>query len=551
DLAIDSAARLMAFNAKAFTPSRDDPRALDERTVGRTNVLDTVVGALGRAATTGNRPHILLVGPRGAGKSHVTEVALHRVGDHDDQLVVARLPEDAVGLTTAADVMFAVLSGIAPDIARTDACRAARRDGDVVALGATITAATAGRTLVVVIENLDRIFEAIGANGQSELRGWVDRSAEVTVLASAPLLFHAVQSRQSPWFGAFEIIHLEPLTLAQGTELVATTARQAGNTQLAAVVRTPRAQSRLAAVHALAGGSPRIWTIFASCLEVDHLDELVPVAEALLEELVPYYQQRLWELPPVGQKLIVELAGDESSLTVTDLADRAGLARDSAAVSLSRLAEAGWVRSRKVAGTDRRQSWYELSEPLLRHHLQYRNDRGKRLRLIVDLLCAWFDVGERRRLYLTAPDGRVSTSYLAESLANDPGRQYDSAYARRDIDELTAEARLWEAGLADDAIGSPALGTIVLELIGRCATDLSPGDRQAELGRLLDDASVNARGTEGDTAASVELIAACWNGYLDPGRAAHRLRVLANQPLRTSLRLAVRSELAGWLGESG
>jgi AAA ATPase domain len=100
---------------KAFTPSREDPAVLDRRTVGRAGEIERLVESFKQAATSKTRQHTLLIGPRGAGKSHLVEVALHRLAD-DLQLAetfcVARIPEDAVGIVSAADVLIATLNSL-------------------------------------------------------------------------------------------------------------------------------------------------------------------------------------------------------------------------------------------------------------------------------------------------------------------------------------------------------------------------------------------------------------------------------------------------------
>ncbi|MCY7300770.1 MAG: ATP-binding protein [Ilumatobacteraceae bacterium] len=61
-------------------------------------MLKNLDSALRQAATSGSRSHVLLVGARGSGKSHVLEVALHRIRREATMaplLAVARLPEDA------------------------------------------------------------------------------------------------------------------------------------------------------------------------------------------------------------------------------------------------------------------------------------------------------------------------------------------------------------------------------------------------------------------------------------------------------------------------
>jgi hypothetical protein len=575
-MALGSTVELVEMvSPKAFTPSREDPARLEARTVGRYDLLHALGLALHQAASTGNRPHTLLVGPRGSGKSHVLEVAINRA-EHDEtiasKVVFARLPEDAVGIATVSDVLFEVLLALDAPPGTIDIARVARKAADNSGLQRLIHGHIADRCLVLVIENLQLVMEHIGKAGQSDLRAWVESSGEVVVVASAPLLFHAVQSRTAPWFGSFAIEHLTSLSVDEGAALVDNIAQETGDVALAEFLKTADGQTRLEVVHHLAGGSPRIWTIFAACVSVALLDDLVPAVEELLEELVPYYQQRLWELPPTEQKLLDTLARNASSATVSGLSELSGVDSGTAATVLGRLAKSGWVTPRKISGLDQRETWYELREPLLRHHLQYRDNRGEELRLIVSILQAWFGHNERRQLLLKAPLGSTRAGYLAASIASEPGRRFDSSYAANSADELATTGRLWASGKTED-IGTREAGEILQLVVAVGGREVEPTLTHVSTvtesavraaAAAADDQSLDERisagldaavaSLSGHTAAVTELIATCWNGETNAPSATDRLTALvsaftADIPRR--LQLAIRHERAHSLGKAG
>jgi tetratricopeptide (TPR) repeat protein len=563
---------------RPFTPSRERAEALAERTVGRDAVVDAVCARLRAAAKSKNRPHTLLVGPRGSGKTHVIEVVLHRLLADErcrKRLAIGRVDEDAVGIVSYADVLVELLFslGVAPDALAT-----ARGSRDVAAIEAVVLDQLGGQVLVVVIENLSRLFGALGTSGQRDFRSFVETSGQVVLLASTPLLFRAIASRDEPWFGSFAIEHLSELTLEEGSELLRRLAAEDGDDTFVAFLDSPRGRARLAALHHLAGGSPRLWMILAGCATVELLDELVPAVEELLEKLVTYYQQRLWELPGNEARLVRELGTGPPSASVADIAAACGLEERTAANSLGRLAEAGWVRGEKLPGADQRKTWYRLREPLLRHHFQYRRADGEPLRLIVDILRAWFDPSERRTHLAGARPASQAERHLLASMSLDPPRRSDEGYAARDIDHLLAEARRW---IGDpDSIGSPAAGALLETAViaARTSTEAARAiladrgatpavgaaaegvfvlaERQSELapledrvGELLDAASAAVE--SGPDHRALELVAACWNGPADPHLAVSRLGALIDHKGSDRLALMIRDEHGYWLGTVG
>lgn len=370
-----------------FTPSAVDPAELESMTVGRTELLSRLAARIAAAAQDGSRPHTLVVGPRGSGKTHTLQVTLHRVLAEPlaaQQLLVLAIPEDSLAIGSYTDLLVELLSRV--DVEVSERARALRRDGDVVGLEHEILDLADGRMVLLAIENLDRVFSAIGQAGQGSFRAWVETSMAITVLATTPTLFSGVSSRTLPWYGSFIVEQLPELTVTEGAQMVVAAAVARGDTELAEFACSTAGLDRLEVIHRLVGGSPRLWHIVSGSVDVSALDALVPAVEALLDQLSPYYQQLLWQLPAGEQRLVVELARSWEPRTVTDLAETVGVSNQSASTALGRLATDRWVVASKAPAGDRRATWYDLTDPLLRYHLQYREERGQAVRLIVDRL---------------------------------------------------------------------------------------------------------------------------------------------------------------------
>lgn len=401
-----------------FTPSRESGAVLDARTVGRDALLDVLAARFATAAKSENRIHSLLVGPRGCGKSHLVEVALHRLRQDAhvrDRFAVVTLPEDVFGITRFTDIVESVLSelGAAPAPASPRSPHWSQ-----------VSERLNGRVLLLVVENVSRLFEMLGEAGQRDLRSWVETSGEVLLLATTPLLTAAVTSREKPWFGGFAVDEVAGLTPEQGREMLTRIAEERGDDELAEFLGSPTGEARVKAVAQLTGGSPRVWMILADCVSAESLDELVPAVRDLLEGLVPYYQQLLWELAPNEQRIVRALAeGPYGALTVGEIAGHAALEERTTASSLGRLKASRWVRSEKPKAGDARRVLYRLREPMLRHHVQYRSGDRSTLLLIVELLRGWFDrpascVDDAVRAAAAAPDDGVA-GLFAQALRGD------------------------------------------------------------------------------------------------------------------------------------
>ena len=543
------------MRARPFTPTKESAQALDDRTVGREQLLAILHERLTAAATSRSRPHTLLVGPRGSGKTHVLEVALHRARLDprlEPRLAIARISEDAVTVTRFTDLL-------------TEAGRALRlalpRSRDPIELEQALSAAVGDRVLVLVVENLDRVFDTIGRGGQQDLRSWVETSGQVLLLAATPGLSTDFTDRAKPWFGGMIREPVEDLTAEQGRDLLTRLATEADDEPLAQLLRSDVGRARVEAVSRLTGGSPRIWMILAGCVSVDSLDELIPAVEDLLEGLVPYYQQMLFDLPPNHRMLVQELAeGDVAALTPTELAERTALSHQTVTKALELLQRGRWVIGAKIPGGDRRRTLYSLREPMLRHHFQYRSS-SEPLALIVGMLRSWFAPRERHRHLAQAPAASFAERYLAESLG-DEVRRFDDAYNDRDPAQLLSHARLWLNG-ADD-VYPPEAGILAELCVLLAQSDVDVAAHLTARGRLdlVDQAgrlpsgapladllTAAAKVTTGATLTAVGLVAASWVGQSSPRQALDVLVGLT--PHTAAQSLALRGEIAYWTGETG
>ena len=187
-----------------FTPSALPADELDAITVGRATIFDTLVDRIRGAARDGSRPHTLLVAPRGAGKTHTVHVAVHRsLADPKTakSVLPVFIPEDSLAIGSYADLLVEIARSIDDGLGAS--ARDMRRQKDTTGIEQAIIAVTAGRMILLTIENLDRVFEGLGSSGQGALRAWVETSTVIMIFATAPMLFTGVSSRSYPWYGSF------------------------------------------------------------------------------------------------------------------------------------------------------------------------------------------------------------------------------------------------------------------------------------------------------------------------------------------------------------
>ena len=374
-----------------FTPSLMPHELLERLFVVRERTLDAIMARVDAAATTSERNHTLLVGPRGAGKTHLVALAYHRINERRDSgaaLQVAWLPEDPWTIVSYRHLLAAVAERLEPPLEGTVPRAAAE-------LESLLAVAAADRgPIVVLVENLDRILNALGNKGQQQLRHLLQADRSLLLIATSTRLDRTLSDQASPFYGFFTTTRLEPFDVDEAAAMLTAIAEEREDKKLVTYLREPEGRARLRTIAHLAGGQPRMWATLASALTVGGLDELVDLLLTRFDDLTPYYQEQLGRLSGQQRLVVAELAEVDHPINVTELAERLEIDQRSLGKTMTELVDRGWAApttSPVAALLDKRRTYYELAEPLARLSFQIKESRGEPLRLIVEFLKHWFD----------------------------------------------------------------------------------------------------------------------------------------------------------------
>jgi hypothetical protein len=271
------------------------------------------------SATTEAKHYALLVGMRGMGKTHLVALIYHRLlaefektPELKEKLAIAWLREEEWGVDSWLDFVSRILRAMALEepLAGELLAELKRISIEVSIEEAAVRAkymlklAIKGRTLLLIVENLDDLFKGLGVPGQQQLRSFLQQGSCCTILATTPALFDGVQSREKPFFGFFHTRELKRLDVPEAIEMLGKIATLGGQEDLARFLQTPLGRSRVRAVHHLAGGNPRVYMLFSQFITRDALDSLVQAFMKMLDDLTPYYQSRMRELSNQQRKII-------------------------------------------------------------------------------------------------------------------------------------------------------------------------------------------------------------------------------------------------------
>ena len=483
-----------------FTPSTMSAELLERLFVVRKPILEALMKRVKALGRTPSPHHTLLVGPRGAGKTHLISLVYHRcksLGKAGDgkPLRIAWLPEDPWTLVSYGRLLAAILERVVPDFDNQKIAEpeldahirhTSREDGPIL----------------VLAENLDQILEALGDSGQQKLRNLLQTEPGILIIASTTRLDRSLSSHAAPFFGFFDTIRLDPFSPEEAREMLTTLAREANNSELAKRLSDNESLARIHTIAHLAGGQPRLWALLGSALTVEDLRDLTTLLLNRFDDLTPYYQEQLARLSPMQRLIVAELATADRPLPVKDLAERIGYDQRSTAKAVSDLANLGWLKSTSTIFTallDRRRTYYDLAEPLARLAFQIKDSRGEPLPLIIDFLTNWFDAEQLQTFsendYCMVALSRMENDEigtLARRLTSLPASRVKSLDLLGQVEDALAAVA---AGDAEPVMALPSSLRQAVELRAQDETGLIPvrltllNDALREVGNVPRDAT--------------------------------------------------------------
>ena len=456
------------LRSSRYSPGNMTRESLEALFVGRGDIMEDVLSRVDTSIRSPEKHYVLLVGPRGSGKTHFIALACHRLMDRldtasaRDRVAVALLNEEEWGVASFLDLVVRILRALADRAPDLDAeiagiyDRFSKDPANAEAFAvARLRQHTSGKTLLLLCENLVDLFHGLGEEGQKRWRATIQEDGNWAIVASTPSLFAAVTLQDNPFYGFFTIRALEKIDFDTGLDLLVKKAVHEDKRELADFLRTPLGRARARAIHHLAAGNHRAYVVLFDFLDKESLDDLVRPFMDMVDDLTPYYQDRMRQLPPAQRKIVEFLCLQGKPTTIKNISTPCLMSQQTAAKQIGELRAAGFVSRTRIG----RNTYCELSEPLMRICIEVKDNKTRHFRLFVEFLRHWFTNRELERRH-------------AAFLHDDHGAKLDRVHveeavrrSRADRFEPFADALHVEAERCWDADDYPGLATIQETLV--------------------------------------------------------------------------------------
>ena len=518
-----------------YRSSVTSPERLRRTSVGRDPILGNAIESLRGSVGKKSKHHMLFIGPRGIGKTHLLSCIEAAVASDEAlrvSVVVARFPEESNQTLSFADFLIGLCRILKDDLEDEPLwaqlfSRVETEDDDAVVVDTIVPALREQnrlrkRTLLVMLENLAEIFTRQIRNQQdiASLRKFFMADNGCLLLATAPMHFDGITDIGRPFYDFFDIQILENLRFEETVEVIRRNLEWDGHTGILATFDDMR--PRLQALYRMTGGNPRLTMMLYELIANESVTRVLDQFHLLLDRISPFYQGRLNDLSPSQRALLECLAGmRDQEKTPAAIAARMRKSQQETSSLLKRLSDAHYLRSTPHPD-DKRSRLYTIREGFFDIWLAMNLSRGarKRLSLLVEFFSLFYPSiearNEKRRLLREqlsdrgSDDAEKTLDHLGEV-----GDEKERAGAKFEMARIYAsrgDAQL-SAGYVREA--APLAGDYVSRSIARIAT----GAESAP-----------------DYLAEIEEMIACWEEHRsgDFESFAHRLTSMGSElTLRT------------------
>ena len=367
---------------RKFNPGtlQSDSELIDQFVV-RTREFELVQEVLRGNIDTPSCQHVLIVAPRGRGKTMLlarAAAALRTDDEFSETLLPVRFMEESHEVFNIADFWLETLFHMAREIAAVypELARELRKThsdlsgrwgeqaiGDHARVAVMGAAERIDKKLVLIVENLQTLFGNVDNDFGWQLRGVLQSEPRIVLLASATSRFEGLDDPEQAFFELFRIIALKPLTTEECRCLWQT-------------VTGDRVGARdIRPLEILTGGNCRLLAIIAGFSEHRSLRQLMEELVRLVDENTEYFRGHLEVLPKSERRVYIAVIDLWRPSSTSEIAVRARMDIRVASTMLGRLVERGAVLPQSAERKSKR--FYAAAEPLYSIYYKLRRERDE------------------------------------------------------------------------------------------------------------------------------------------------------------------------------
>ena len=258
---------------RLYNPAHLTPGELKDSFVARQDTLAELLRVIGEQTTGHPCQHLMLIGPRGMGKTTLGLRFLYAIADDlalSKRWQPVAFHEESYGIVNLADFWIHALRHLTRATGesrwgnRAEALIKDEGDQERAAAYAlaelTDFSRESGKRLILFVENLDAVIGQIRDEREiHSLRATLIEHPEILLLGSANAFFEAIGGYGEPLYEFFRVFKLDGLGERDAQKILNAVANGEGRLELSKTLN--REHARLETIRRLTGGNPRLLSL--------------------------------------------------------------------------------------------------------------------------------------------------------------------------------------------------------------------------------------------------------------------------------------------------
>ena len=350
----------MAKKIMKYNPAFLTDEELIQSFVVRHADLDLVINTISENSTESNQ-HVLIIGPRGSGKTTLARrIALEVRRSRELQSLWHPLifAEESYEVISAGEFWLEALFHISEqtgDVQWARTYEELKNESDEKILRERALsqlmdfADSQGKRLLLIVENLNMLLKQISPEDAWALRHTLLNEPRLMLLATATPGFEEIENVGHAMFELFKIQELKALDEGECSDMW----------KMVTGLEAP--DNRIRPLQILTGGNPRLLAIISKFGAKLSLKELMDDLIHLVDDHTDYFKSQLDNLATIERKAYLALAEIWDPATAREIGKAARLDVNKTSSLLSRLVKRGYVT---VIETKGKTKWYQVKERL-------------------------------------------------------------------------------------------------------------------------------------------------------------------------------------------
>ncbi len=215
-----------------------------------------------------------------------------------------------------------------------------------------------GQRPVLLVDNLQLVFERLGTPQQHSLRELLMRPGSPVLVGASPCVPQETQDYGAPFYDQFKIHFLRPLNVEEMRQLLLHLAEISQRRDIRN--RVFQHPGRFDVLRQLTGGNPRTMMLLFLIYAEDFAPSVFGDLEGLLDRVTPLYKARFEELTSQQQVIASAVANHWDPVTAATLAKATSLPHSTISSQLDRLEKDGVIERTELFGET--STGYQMAE---------------------------------------------------------------------------------------------------------------------------------------------------------------------------------------------